>query len=141
MAHFALVNDRNTVEQVIVAEQRYVDILPIPEGYKWVQTSYNTRYGIHYGNDGKPDGKEPLRKNFAGVGMIYDEELDAFHAPKPYKNWIFDPVSATWNPPIPMPEDAFTGHAMYEWDEDNCTWIELERKSTDWYSERMNKSN
>jgi len=140
MAHFALVNDHNIVEQVIVAEQRYVDILPIPEGYKWVQTSYNTKLGIHYGADNNPDGGTPLRKNFAGVGMVYNPELDAFHDPKPYKNWILDPATASWNPPIPEPEDSKTGHAYYEWDEDNATWIEVERRSTDWYSEIMSKT-
>jgi hypothetical protein len=141
MAHFALVNDSNIVEKVIVAEQRYVDILPIPEGYKWIQTSYNTRYGLHFGADGLPDGGTPLRKNFACIGMVYNPEIDAFHSPRPYKAWIFDPVSASWNPPMPQPEDALSGHAVYEWDDDNDTWIEVGRKSADWYSERMSKRN
>ena len=41
---FARVNG-NVVGQVIVAEQEYIDTL----NGEWVQTSYNTREGVHIG--------------------------------------------------------------------------------------------
>ena len=68
MAHFAKVNG-NTVGQVIVAEQDYIDTL----NGEWVQTSYNTREGVHI-----LDGT-PFRGNFASPGMIWDAEKDAFY--------------------------------------------------------------
>jgi hypothetical protein len=71
--HFALVNNQNIVEQVIVAEQDFIDSLP--EDQKWIQTSYNTRNGVHL------NGGTPLRKNFAGIGYIYDPEKDEFNPP------------------------------------------------------------
>jgi len=61
MAHFAQV-ENGIVQQVIVAEQDYIDTLPDSE--KWIQTSYNTYGGVHL------EGKTPLRKNFAGVGGL-----------------------------------------------------------------------
>ena len=45
MAHFAKVID-NVVQQVIVAEQDFIDKLPDKD--KWIQTSYNTHNGKHY---------------------------------------------------------------------------------------------
>jgi len=91
MAHYALiVNDR--VEQVIVAEQEFVDAIP----GEWVRTSYNTREGVHYGDDGKPDGGEALRLNYAGIGCIYDRELDAFYPPSPGPGWILDKKRGVW---------------------------------------------
>ena len=59
MSHFAKIDDDNIVTQVVVAEQDYIDsikgsiIVPDvdpPEVSKpnWVQTSYNTRGGVHY---------------------------------------------------------------------------------------------
>ena len=56
MAHFARVNG-NVVGQVIVAEQEYIDTL----NGEWVQTSYNTREGVHIG------GGTPFRGNFANL--------------------------------------------------------------------------
>lgn len=72
--HFALVNNQNIVEQVIVAEQDFIDSLPRDQ--KWIQTSYNTRNGVHL------KGGTPLRKNFAGIGYIYDPEKDEFNPPR-----------------------------------------------------------
>lgn len=74
MAHFAKVKD-GKVETVIVAEQGFVDQLP----GRWVKTSYNTRNGKH------AKGGTPLRENFAGIGFIYDEALDAFFPPEAKK--------------------------------------------------------
>ena len=48
----------------------------------WIQTSYNTKGGQH------TLGGTPFRKNFAGIGYTYDEDRDAFIAPKLYASWI-----------------------------------------------------
>lgn len=78
MAHYALViNSR--VAQVMVIEEKDVDALrPAFEG-ELIQTSYNTRDGVHYGDDGKPDGGEALRLNYAQEGMLYDKDRDIFY--------------------------------------------------------------
>ena len=91
MAHYAEVKD-GVVVNVIVAEEDFIKTLP----GKWIQTSYNTRGGIHYGHDGQPDGGIPLRKNYASIGSIYDEELDAFYSPKGFGEYVLDKLTATW---------------------------------------------
>lgn len=78
MSHFAEIDSNNQVLRVIVAnskewcEQRL--------GGTWVQTSYN-------GN---------IRKNYAGIGYIYDQALDAFVPPQPVYNYILDLETANW---------------------------------------------
>lgn len=91
MAHFAQL-ENNIVVQVIVAEQSFIDTLP----GTWIQTSYNTLGGIHYGRDGQPDGSVSLRKNYAGIGYTYDSALDAFYAPKPNNLYQLDETSCQW---------------------------------------------
>lgn len=118
MSHFAQVID-GVVTQVLVAEQDFIDTLDDKE--RWIQTSYNTRGGIHYGLDGQPDGKEALRKNYAGIGYTYDQELDAFIPPKPYDSWTLDINTCHWLPPIMPPED---GNA-YDWDELSKQWVPI----------------
>lgn len=120
MGHFAKVLN-GLVTQVIVAEpdffQTFIDSSP----GLWLQTSYNTRGGVHYGPDGKPDGGIALRGNYAGVGFTYDSENDVFYAPQPYPSWTISGPDWLWRPPIPMPEDG----KFYIWDESLQNWVEL----------------
>jgi hypothetical protein len=115
MAHFAKVVD-GIVEQVIVAEQDFIDT---QEG-TWVQTSYNTRGGVHLDQDLEPDGGVALRKNFAGIGFTYDSGRDAFIPPKPYPSWVLDEDTCLWEAPVPYPDEG-----VHEWDEENGQWVEI----------------
>ena len=115
MSHFAKVED-GIVTQVIVAEQDFVDT---QEG-TWVQTSYNTHGGVHYSSETfEPDGGVALRKNYAGIGYIYDSDRDAFYAPQPYPSWILNEESCLWEAPTPMPQDE----NIYGWDEEIIGWV------------------
>lgn len=118
MGHFAQVID-GVVAQVIVAEQEFIDALP--DRARWVQTSYNTRGGVHYGPDGKPDGGEALRKNYAGIGFSYDASRDAFIPPKPYPSWALDEDTCLWAAPVPYPQDS----KEYVWDDAAGAWMEV----------------
>jgi len=114
MSHFARI-ENDIVTQVIVAEQDFVDTRP----GEWVQTSYNTRGGLHYApNSDTPDGGVALRKNFAGIGYAYDRQRDAFIPPQPYPSWTLDEASCLWEPPVPYPNDG----KMYNWDEAAQAW-------------------
>jgi hypothetical protein len=99
MAHFAQIEGGRVVN-VIVAEADFVATL---DG-TWVQTSYNTRGGVHYNSDGSPSGQPGLRKNYAGIGYIYDVVLDAFYEERDPLLWDLDPVTCTWTPKPPPPE-------------------------------------
>ena len=116
MSHFAEIDENNVVVQVIVAEQDFIDTL---EG-TWVQTSYNTRGGKHYDQDGNVDG-DGLRKNYAGIGFTYDADRDAFIPPQPFASWLLNEDTCWWESPIAMPEltDADREAGKYHiWDED-----------------------
>lgn len=120
MAHFAKVNN-GIVEQVIVAEPDYFDsFLDVSPG-QWIQTSYNTRGGIHYETNSdtpSPDQSKALRKNYAGIGYSYDANLDAFIPPKPYPSWVLDENTGLWNAPVPYPNDG----NRYIWNEQTQQW-------------------
>jgi len=109
MSHFAKVVN-GIVTSVIVAEQDFVDT---QEG-TWVQTSYNTLGGVH------SLGNAPLRKNYAGIGYVYDEGRDAFYIPQPYPSWTLNEDTCLWDSPMPYPSEG-----EHEWDEDNQEWVEL----------------
>ena len=119
MAHFAKVVD-GIVTEVIVAEQAHINTLPDKE--KWIQTSYNTRGGKHYApNSWDEDSGTPLRKNFEGIGFIYDQVKDAFYTPQPYPSWTLNNTSCLWEAPIAYPSDG----KDYEWDESSKSWKEI----------------
>ena len=110
MSHFAELDENNIVLRVLVGDNNLPN-----EGYDWfvenlggtwVQTSYNGT----------------IRRNFAGIGYTYDEELDAFIPPKPYESWTLNTSTARWIAPTPYPQDG----RIYEWDEENLNWKEVE---------------
>jgi hypothetical protein len=111
MSHFAKVVN-GQVEQVIVAEQEFIDALPLELGTQWIQTSYNTCAGQHL------LGGKSLRKNYAVSGHTYNSELDAFIPPKPFADWILNTDTCTWTAPEPYPADG--GH--YIWNPHTSSW-------------------
>lgn len=122
MSHYAQIDENNKVIQVIVAEQDFINTGAVGDPARWIQTSYNTRGGVHYGADGQPDGGVAMRKNYAGIGYSYDPSRDAFIPPQPYPSWSLDERSCNWQPPVPMPTD--TEH-MYSWNEETQTWNQV----------------
>jgi hypothetical protein len=113
MSHFAKV-ENGIVTQVIVAEQDVIDSGLF--GIGWIQTSYNTHFGQH------PEGR-PLRKNFAGIGYIYDSGRDAFIPPKVFDSWVLNETTCQWEAPVPMPDDG----NVYIWNEQSCSWEQTTR--------------
>lgn len=126
MSHFAKVNQDGVVINVIKAEQDVIDSGILGTG--WIQTSYNTRGGVHYGPDHKPDGGVALRMNFACINGRYDAARDAFVGVQPYASWVFDETTCLWNPPVPYPHSPGVeneGTKLYNWDEAQLNWVEV----------------
>ena len=122
MSHFALIKN-GAVTKVIVAEQEHLDSF---EPGEWVQTSYNTRGGVHYDPNTlnvSSDQSLALRANYAAVGYVYDSELDIFYPPQPYPSWVLDTHKGIWNAPTPKPTDVGKPPVSHEWDEDSKQWI------------------
>jgi hypothetical protein len=108
MAHFAEVDETGLVLRVLVVpdaqESRGQEFLSddLGLGGTWVQTSYNAR----------------IRKNYAGIGMTYDNTRDAFIPEQPYASWILNEETCQWEPPVAYPEDGL----MYAWNEETTDW-------------------
>ena len=114
MAHFAKVVQGKVIN-VIVAEPEFFDTFIDTSPGDWIQTSYNTKGGVHL------NGGTPLRYNFASVGDNYDAEADAFYQPKPYEGWELNTDTYLWEPPTPKPDDG----KKYKWDNDTLAWVEV----------------
>lgn len=69
-------------------------------GGEWIQTSYNNNF----------------RKQYAGLGFVYDEAADEFVAPQPFASWSLD-SNNDWQAPTPKPE------GNYYWDEAELAWV------------------
>lgn len=120
MAHFAELDENNTVLRVVVianpdtsdasgVEKEHIGAAFCERlfGGTWKQTSYNAR----------------IRKNYAGIGYTYHPDIDAFVAPKPYPSWVLND-DAQWEAPVPMPE-AGEPPKRYAWDEETVSWVEV----------------
>jgi hypothetical protein len=121
MAHFAKLGTGNIIENVISInnsvitdsngiEQEQLGVDFINKLYNtrdvWKQTSYNRNF----------------RKNYAGIGYQYDQQRDAFIAPKPFNSWILNEDTCLWEAPIARPQDD----NRYTWNESTLTWDILE---------------
>jgi hypothetical protein len=119
MAHFAQLNENDTVTQVIVVnnnelldengieqEEKGISFCRSLLGGNWIQTSYNAKF----------------RKNYAGVDYTYDSVLDAFIPPKPFNSWLLNTDTCQWYPPVPYPDDG----KNYMWNESIINWIEIQ---------------
>tara|TARA_B110000902_G_scaffold239390_1_gene288014 strand:- start:319 stop:711 length:393 start_codon:yes stop_codon:yes gene_type:complete len=105
--------DANGVEQ----EVNGIDFLTKLTGWDiWKQTSYNTHGGVH------SSGGTPFRKNHAGIGYTYDEDRDAFIAPKPYASWVLNETTCLWEAPVALPDTE----NRYTWNEDTTSWDLIE---------------
>lgn len=113
MAHFAKVLN-GTVVDVIVAEPDFFDSFVDTSPGEWIQTSYNTRGGVH------ELGGTPFRKNYAGIGYTYDSQKDAFIPPKPYNSWVLNETTCLWKAPVAQPNDG----KRYVWNESTTSWVE-----------------
>jgi hypothetical protein len=116
MSYFAEIKN-GIVTDVISADQEFINTLSNP--LEWKQTSFNTRGGVHYGQDGQPDGGIALRANYAGIGFTYDAVNDVFYAPQPYPSWVISSPTWLWTAPVPYPNDG----KYYVWDESTLSWV------------------
>lgn len=124
MTHFAKIDNLGTVVFVTVGRDEDNELdLCARTGDTYRRTSFNTRGGVYYDPaTGEPsaDQTKAFRKNYAGIGFIYDRERDAFIPPKPYASWVLNETSCLWDAPIAMPADG----KDYNWDEESKSWAE-----------------
>ena len=123
MGHFAKVSN-GIVTRVIVAEADFFNNFVDDSPGQWIQTSYNTRGGVHYQpntNEPSEDQSKALRKNYAGIGYTYDSTRDAFIPPQPFNSWTLNEDTCLWDSPVAYPEDG----KLYKWNEEILNWEEV----------------
>jgi len=114
MAHFAKVEDGIVTDVIVVGNSDILDADGNESeaigkafctnllGGNWVQTSYNASF----------------RKNYAGIGDVYDEDRDAFIQHKPFPSWTLNETTCMYEAPEVYPDDE----NYYSWDEDTKSW-------------------
>jgi hypothetical protein len=111
MAHYAFLDESSIVTEVIVGidETELIDDLDTETWYGNFrgQTCKRTSYNAN------------IRKNYAGIGYLYDPIRDAFIPPKPFPSWVLNETTCQWEAPVPYPTD----YKDYEWNEETCNWV------------------
>ena len=126
MAHFAELDSNNIVTRVVVVgndvttaagplgdndmhvdgETWCVNFFKTPN---WKQTSYN----------------DSFRKQYAGIGYIYDSAKNKFICPQPFASWALD-AEDDWQAPVTFPTVIEYGDPekkyLINWDEPNLQW-------------------
>ena len=74
-------------------------------GGTWKQTSYNNNF----------------RKQYAGIGYVYNASKNKFLCPQPYASWSLD-GSDDWQAPVTFPAGDQSAYRI-SWDEDNLRWL------------------
>lgn len=106
-----------TVDNVIVAEQAFIDSGVVGDPKTWIETYL--------------DGS--LRSAYAGKTYIYDSIKDAFYSQPPFPSWVLKQVITEisikgnkdliskwkWVAPIDRP----AGDVLYDWDETVKNWV------------------
>ena len=69
------------------------------------QTSYNNNF----------------RKQYAGIGHVYNASKDKFLVPQPFASWALD-GSDDWQAPVTYPNGDQSAYQI-TWDEDNLRWL------------------
>jgi hypothetical protein len=88
MAHYAFLDENNIVTEVIPG----IDETELIEGL-----DTETWYGNFRGQVCKRTSYNGnIRKNYAGIGYVYDEVRDAFIAPEPENAIGFDEENCRW---------------------------------------------
>jgi hypothetical protein len=116
MSHFARVDENDIVVDVIVAEQDFIDSGAVGDPAQWIQTSYNTHFGVH------TQGGTPLRANYATIGCTYDRTNDVFYPAFPIDlptAVISGAPEWKWTFPIPRPAEGY----KYTWSEELGNWV------------------
>lgn len=119
MANYAFLDKNNVVTEVISGKNEGEDGIDWEKyygdfrGQVCKRTSYNTVAGVHINNG------IPFRKNYAGIGYLYDFQRDAFIPQKIFNSWVLNENTCLWNPPIPIPDNE----NRYSWNEETISWI------------------
>jgi hypothetical protein len=130
MAHFAELEEKTdptgfttdthlVVKRVIVVDNAHVPSDEHVDGETWCSTFFKggTWKQTSYNNN--------FRKQYAGIGYIYDAAKNKFLNPQPYASWSLG-ANDDWKAPVTYPTITTYGDPEKKyhigWDEDNLQW-------------------
>ena len=136
MAHFAELEEKTdptgftadthlVVKRVVVVDNTHVESDEHASGENWCSTFFGG------GNWKQTSYNHNFRKQYAGIGHIYDAAKNKFLSPQPFASWSLD-GSDDWQAPVAHPRNASAEHDQnysINWDEDNQRWTGV--KSSD----------
>ena len=120
MGYFAKLNDSNIVIDMAGVDNAVMDNLPFPESEP-LGIAFLTEWSGGYTNWKQTSYNKSFRKNYAGIGFTYDQNLDAFIPEKPYPSWLLNINTCQWQAPVPYPNDQ----KPYIWDEATQSWVQV----------------
>ena len=115
MAHYAFIDTDNIVVEVITGVDETETVNGITGTAGWEQFYETQRPGLtcrrtsYNGN---------IRKNYAGIGYLFDAARDAFIPPQPFPSWTLNDDTCLWEPPVPYPDAG----PDYTWNENTQSW-------------------
>jgi len=125
MAHYAIIDNRNIVIQVITGVDETVTQTDLDgtevggsteawEAFYTAQLKNPTLFVKRCSYNANMRGKYPA------INDTYDADADVFIAPQPFPSWTLD-ANHDWQPPTPYPSDG----KLYAWFEPNRQWLEI----------------
>jgi hypothetical protein len=121
MAHFAKLDQNNVVTDVIVVNN--IDLLAADGSESELMgIAFLIRWSGGYSNWKQTSYNGKIRKNYAGIGYVYDSQRDAFIPPQPYPSWTLNEETCLWDAPVAIPDDG----QFYNWDEETLSWMLVE---------------
>ena len=118
MAHFAKLDKDNVVTEVHVVNN--IEMLAADGSESEVMgVAFLIRWSGGYSNWKQTSYNGKIRKNYAGIGYIYDAIRDAFIPPQPFSSWTLNETTCLWDAPTPYPTDG----QSYQWDEPTTSWV------------------
>ena len=140
MAHFAKISEQNEVLQVLTVDdkdciengveteakgQKHLEETHKWPAHLWIKCSYNTSHGKYLDNDRNEtaDQSKAFRKNYPGIGWIWDAENNLFKDKKPFASWSLNLETGLHEAPVAKPEKTDTNlSADYQWNEEKQNW-------------------
>lgn len=119
MAHYAIINQGNIVEQVIVGVDETVTKGEIGGSTAAWESYYESRPWYAGKAVRRCSYSGSFRKNYPAIGDTWDPARDAFIPPQPYPSWVLSETTCRWDPPTSEPE---TG-GPWQWDEATLAWV------------------
>lgn len=133
MAHFAKLKEQidptgftnNThlvVQTVIAVNNKHVPSDKHIDGETWCKNFYNNHDTMWK----QTSYHHNFRKQYAGMGSVYDPVKDIFIRAQPFASWSID-ANDDWQAPVTYPTIQHYGDPQVKpyvisWDEDNLRW-------------------